>query len=669
MRSIGRKTGALLIVCAASVLGEGCRRAPTGLRVIVTTDFLPSATTPALHTVRLRVTRVSDGRVLHTEPVNVSSGAGALPLKFSVFLNGAGGEQVRIEAEAHTIDSQADERNTGLTAARVVTGFVEGEIRVVPMVLYRGCWDMQVRCEPNSTCGPTAMCQSAQVDQRELPMFDRDAGDPDVLAPSMDAGGDGGLDAMDASDVAPLDRVIPPDNSPVDVMPPPVDVMMPPADVMVPPGDACAVLPPPVTIPLAIMGSNAAIGLFDIASRDNAMMTPDGGMPMAGEPELEVAWAGPRSATSMASVLLSAGLRRSGTSYTVVRAPRETLSFGAAPLQTLALVRNGGEIGALGLEEETITMMRRLRVIGAPISQTMGVGSFTTFNTSGPFAMPSATTLAKNSGFAVAATSPMGPSIVACVLPPTGNALVCAYSDPSGTMTQTFTVDFSVAALPTAPRLAGLAIGGPGSGSAQNRLQFVLEWSDGNGYTTCSTMETMPPVTPTAMGVCRSVPATGRIRSGSLSAQWIDGFSCGGPMMMGMLSGWFGALVESGDPNDTLRAGKLDSLVLRTGDLPVRADVLAHMNARTAVSIAPAPCEMLIARTTSASEVQYRRAYLTGGMIGLPLSFPANTNTELRAVPLAPPSTTPGTDDHIHAFVDSSSRVNVVVVPVSSCRM
>ncbi|MBL8683886.1 MAG: hypothetical protein JNK05_32240 [Myxococcales bacterium] len=663
MRSIGRKAGALLIVCAAAVLGEGCRRPPTGLRVIVTTDFLPSATTPALHTVRLRVTRVSDGRVLHTEPVNVSSASGALPLKFSVFLNGAGGEQVRIEAEAHTIDSQADERNTGLTAARVVTGFVEGEIRVVPMVLYRGCWDMQVRCEPNSTCGPTAMCQSAQVDQRELPTFDRDAGDPDVLAPSMDAGSDGGLDVMDASDVAPADRVIPPDDSPV-------DVMMPPVDVMPPPADGCAVLPPPAATTVTITGSNAAIGLFDIVSRDNAMMVmPDGGMPMASDPELEVAWAGPRSATSMASVLLSAGLRRSGASYSVVRTPRETLSFGAAPLQALALVRNGGELGALGLEEETIAMMRRLRVIGAPISQSTGVGPFSTFNTSGPFSMPPSGTLAKNAGFAVAATSPMGPSIVACVLPPMGNALVCAFSDPSGMMTQTFTVDFSVAALSPAPRLAGLAIGGPGSGSAQGRLQFVLEWSDGNGYTTCSTMETMPPVTPTAAGVCRSVPATGRIRAGSLSAQWIDGFNCGGPMMMGMLSGWFGALVESGDPNDTLRAGKLDSLVLRTGDLPIRADALANANARTAVSIAPAPCEMLVARTTSTSEVEYRRAYLAGGTIGLPVSLPANTNTELRAVPLAPPSSMPGTDDHIHAFVDGANRVNVVVVPVSSCRM
>lgn len=663
MRSIGRKTGALLIVCAASLVGEGCRRAPTGLRVIVTTDFLPSATTPALHTVRLRVTRVSDGRVLHTEPVNVSSASGALPLKFSVFLNGAGGEQVRIEAEAHTIDSQADERNPGLTAARVVTGFVEGEIRVVPMVLYRGCWDMRVRCEPNSTCGPTAMCQSAQVDQRELPTFDRDAGDPDVLAPSMDAGGDGGLDAMDASDVAPVDRVIPPDNSPV-------DVMMPPVDVMPPPADGCAVLPPPAVTVVPIVGSNAAIGLFDIASRDNAMMVmPDGGMPMASDPELEVAWAEARMPTSMASALLSAGLRRSGTSYSVVRTPRETMPFGAAPLQALALVRNGGEIGALGLEEETMMMMRRLRVIGAPISQSTGVGPFTTFNASGPFSMPPTGTLAKNVGFAVVATSPMGPSIVSCILPPMGNALVCAYSDASGTMTQTFTVDFASAALPMAPRLAGLAIGGPGSGSAQGKLQFVLEWSNGSGYTTCSTMETMPPMTPTAMGVCRSVPATGRIRAGSLSAQWIDGFNCGGPMMMGMLSGWFGALVAEGDPNDTLRAGKLDSLVLRTGDLPIRADVPANVNARTAVSIAPAPCEMLVARTTTTSAVEYRRAYLAGGTIGLPVSLPANTNTELRAVPLAPPSSMPGTDDHIHAFVDGANRVNVVVVPVSSCRM
>jgi len=198
-----------------SALGA-CRKPATGLRVMVTTDFLPSSSMPQLHSVMIRVTSVASNAVLHEEMVNVLNGSASLPLKFGVFLTGAPNERVRIEAEAHTVETQANPRDsmgnsTALTAARVVTGFVEGQIRVVPMVLYRGCWDSRVRCEPNSTCGPTAMCERAQRDPNTLPTYDRDAGDPtDVFSILMDAtmsGDAGDSGALDAS--LPVDATLP----------------------------------------------------------------------------------------------------------------------------------------------------------------------------------------------------------------------------------------------------------------------------------------------------------------------------------------------------------------------------------------------------------------------------------------------------------------------------
>jgi len=246
--------------------------------------------------------------------------------------------------------------------------------------------------------------------------------------------------------------------------------------------------------------------------------------------------------------------------------------------------------------------------------------------------------------------------------------LTCRYTDSMATMASSFSVDFSVAAVAPGARLVALAVGGPGSGTADRRLQFVLETADNRGYLLCSSASTVPPMTSMDTATCSLVSAITTIRPGSLSAQWIDAFNCGGGMMS-MQSGWFGALVESGSGMDTLRAGKLGGVIgFRTDRLAMSTSVSMVMDTRTAVSVAPAPCEMLVGRV-AAGEVEYRRALLSGTVVGAPVRFAAHTNSALRAVPLSPPSRTMGADDHVHAFVDSTNQVNVVVVPASSCRM
>ena len=87
-------SAAALTVAALS--GASCKKPATGLRVLVTTDFSPSSTTPPLHSVLVRVSDVRTGAELIADTINVLDGAATLPLKFSVFLTTAASDRVRI---------------------------------------------------------------------------------------------------------------------------------------------------------------------------------------------------------------------------------------------------------------------------------------------------------------------------------------------------------------------------------------------------------------------------------------------------------------------------------------------------------------------------------------------------------------------------------------------
>jgi hypothetical protein len=260
-----------LAAAAMTASAQGCKRAPTGLRVLVTTDFVPSASMPALHSVVLRVRRPgANGAVLREEPITLARDGSNLPLKFSVFLTSAPSDQVVIEAEAHTLESLSlmdpvtMRTGVSVTASRVITGFVEGEIRVVPMVLYRGCWDLGVACTADETCGPQARCESAQRNPSTLPSYNGDAGDPlDVFTPASEASV-----PMDASmDVGPVDA-----GRDVTVMedrfvPPPDNFVMPPVD-----GGACRTdVGNTITLTVPAMPDVARALLAAIASLDNGM--------------------------------------------------------------------------------------------------------------------------------------------------------------------------------------------------------------------------------------------------------------------------------------------------------------------------------------------------------------------------------------------------------------
>jgi hypothetical protein len=260
-----------LAAAAMAVCGPGCKRAPTGLRVLVTTDFVPSASMPALHSVVLRVRRPgANGAVLREEPITLARDGSNLPLKFSVFLTSAPSDQVVIEAEAHTLESLSRTdpmtMRTGVpvTASRVITGFVEGEIRVVPMVLYRGCWDLGVACTADETCGPQARCESAQRNPSTLPTYNGDAGDPlDVFTPASEASVP--MDASaDATTVdAGRDATVIEDR----FVPPPDNMVMPPVD-----GGACRTdVGNTITLTVPAMPTVARALLPSIASLDNGM--------------------------------------------------------------------------------------------------------------------------------------------------------------------------------------------------------------------------------------------------------------------------------------------------------------------------------------------------------------------------------------------------------------
>jgi hypothetical protein len=121
-----------------------------------------------------------------------------------------------------------------------------------------------------------------------------------------------------------------------------------------------------------------------------------------------------------------------------------------------------------------------------------------------------------------------------------------------------------------------------------------------------------------------------------------------------LAGGWYGALAQIVGGVETIVAGALD--VASTGALPIRYGSTTDINLRTAVSVAPMPCEMMIARATGMS-VSFVRATLDGASVSAastPLVI--DVNSVVRSTAQAPPSAAPGMmptgDDHLFAFFD-----------------
>lgn len=640
--SRARRWMSALAMGAVMVSGLGaCRKPATGLRVLVTTDFLPSSSMPQLHSVMIRVTSVSSNAVLHEEMVNVLNGSASLPLKFGVFLTGAPNERVRIEAEAHTVETQANPRDamnnsTALTAARVVTGFVEGQIRVVPMVLYRGCWDSRVRCEPNSTCGPTAMCESAQRDPNLLPTYDRDAGDPtDVFSIPMDAsvtsdGGDSG-----AMDVLP----------PVDGMLPPLDGMLPPLDGMMGPMCAAPTVPSPVEVANIANGTTADPQRIDLLVRAQPMVM---GMPSNGL--LELVWAAP-------SAMIQPVFAAQVSAGAITRAASATGSaVGPSPIEALSAystnVGIGGTLaeraGVFAAKHDTIASPPMVQVSGAYI-EGMGItggqgypSPVGAFSAGESFVWTNAMMMANPVPSAGVATT-----MTYCVPTESSGYLHCYRSD--GAITSFF---FRVALpMPASSRAKLVAMT-----DSMGAIQFLLELNNNGGVQMCSVAPPGGGVTQVTASCTTIAPVVGEmIVPGSVSGQWINGmFNCAGGVTMS--GGWWGAFEAINGGTSTLRAGRFTGRTSPT-ELEYAQDVAQVPLVKTALGLAPGACEMLVSRIAM-NQLELRRSRIGSRMsTASSAAIPVHAQSALRSTALAPRSGT--VDEHYVSVVDPSSVVRL----------
>jgi hypothetical protein len=601
----------------------------------------------------LRVTSVSSNAVLHEEMVNVLNGSASLPLKFGVFLTGAPNERVRIEAEAHTVETQANPRDamnnsTALTAARVVTGFVEGQIRVVPMVLYRGCWDNRVRCEPNSTCGPSAMCENAERNPNTLPTYDLDGGDPtDVFSIPMDAsvtsdGGDSG-----AMDVLP----------PIDVMGPPIDVMGPPPDGMM--GSICAAptVPSPVEVANIANGTTADPQRFDLLVRPQPM-----GMAMSSNGKLELVWAAPPPTPTMMmqhvfSAQVSAGMITRPASMTgsaVGPGPIEALSVYSTNVGMDGMLR----VGVFAGTHDSTMSPPTVQVSGAHIEEGMGITGLQGYP-SPQEAFPAVESFVWTNAMMMASPVPsasLPTTMTYCVPTASSSYLYCYRSDG---MTR---LRFRVA-LPmpesTNAKLVAMT-------ESMGSIQLLLELRSGSGGVQMCSVP-LPNVSMAEVTAsCTTIAPVGgeTIVSGSVSGQWINGvFNCPGGVTMS--GGWWGAFEANNGGTSTLRAGRFTGRTSPTA-LEYAQDVTPAPLVKTALGLAPGACEMLVSRIAG-TQLELRRSRIgsrTSTMSSTPISV--HEQSALRSTGLAPRSGT--VDEHYVSVVDSSSVVRLyrIAAPCAS---
>lgn len=606
-------------LCALSV--AGCKKPTTGLRVMVTTDFVPSSTMPQLHSVRLRVTNLQTGAELAEETVNVVDGTVSLPLKFSVFLVGAPNERVRIEAEGHTVESQASGMFEGrpgpITAARMVTGFVEGQIRVVPLVLYRGCWDRRLACEPNTTCSASAACESASRDANTLPSYDRDAGDPsDVFEIPMDASAPDG--AVDSG----------------------VDAMMPPGDAMMPPGDAglCPFNGAAPTLEVTDIAGSETIDptLFDVTLHQAPQTL------MMNSAQLELAWAAP---SMMMRLAYSARVNSAGM---VVRTRESSgRSISPATLQWLQPVRFGAGVSVFGL---SVDMTGSLGLNTAVIDAINGLST----PVNGWNAVM---------GWGMGDVSSPAHSAIATIGGNTPNSTLACYTTTRGSLRcfRNTLVGGSGAPMPGMPfdvtttagplgRLLGLAEGGP------NQLQFAAETADRTGVAICSFSVAGTPADPT-MATCAvaRTPMSAPIVAGTASAAWASAGMC-----VNNEQSWYVSLIASTPGGPRLLAGRLAGST--PGFIATINEVASGMDQRTAISVSPSQCEMLVVASANDS-ADFRRVRVTDGQVGLRFTQRMAAGSPVKLVPQAP-SATMG-DQHMGAFINASGALSAFRVRAS----
>ncbi len=591
-RWVGQLGALLGGLCLAAV--GGCRKPATGLRVLVTTDFAPSETTTPLASVILRVRRVGDSAAtlaLREEEVPFGPRAVTLPLAFNVFLATNAGDQVVIEAEAHTLASRVRPRPGGdgvgdpVTVARVITGFVEGEIRVVPMVLYRGCWEARRACRPDETCGPRAECEPARTNPATLPRLDLDAGDPtDVFTPAVtDA------TAMDATvtdtafhDVTAVEVRV------SDVLSPDVERGDGGARDGGATDAACPLVVRPEFTPLLpgpTMGTMDP-SMVDLLRRPAmAPMVPMGGPP---DQSLVVVWGEAEMMDARLARGVTVTMLPSGPMVT--RSPEE---MGAARFPVARALRLASDSsGAIAVYAPSQMNVGGTAPIGLSMSQINAAGAFTTTSSLGNSADPFAVDALQQGAFQGRPLA-MGESSGLVCTPTTldGGMGGVACVQFVGTVTGSRSPRsgrFSLPAGLRASRVAGMTVE---TASATGTLHLALELAEGGGVATCQLpLSGELPIMGVLTCTVRMAGMGSPVLQGSLAAQWIPGMICEG--------GWFVSFVQQGSGGmDTLRAGRF---AVRMGASPMLEGLSPGVpvpigTSSTTLSVGASTCQLLVA--------------------------------------------------------------------------
>ncbi len=145
-----------------------CGSEVTELVLVVGSDM---AVPSPLRQIDLRVIGPDGSTAVDTTVAFDLPGAPFMPLSLSLVLEGPEPAPVRVTVVGTTADGSTVERT-------VVTGFVEGESRALPIRLYERCLD--VVCGEGQSCGDSGTCEDERVNGAFLPQW---TGEPADFAP------------------------------------------------------------------------------------------------------------------------------------------------------------------------------------------------------------------------------------------------------------------------------------------------------------------------------------------------------------------------------------------------------------------------------------------------------------------------------------------------------
>jgi hypothetical protein len=369
------------------------------------------------------------------------------------------------------------------------------------------------------------------------------------------------------------------------------------------------------------------------------------GMPANGL--LELVWAAPSSMIQpVYSAQVSAGLITRMASVT-------GSAVGPGPIESLAAystnVGMGGMLteraGVFAAKHDTIASPPTVQVSGAYIEAIGITGGQGYPSPAGAFSAGETFVWSNAMMMANSATSVAAPTTMTyCVPTESSGYLHCYRSD--GGMGNSFRVALPMPAASRA-RLVSMV-------DSMGSIQFLLELRNNGGVLMCNASPPGGGMTEvTASCSTLTLPVGEAIVSGSVSGQWINEMSiCG----VSYSSGWWGAFEAISGGSSTLRAGRFTGTTSAT-ELEYAQNVTQHPLAKTALSLAPGACEMLVSRIAN-NELELRRSRIgsrTSTASSAPI--PVHAQSALRSTAVAPRSGM--VDEHYVSVVDSSSVVRL----------